>query len=165
MLPRRPDLGRRAVGEPERDPLGVRGDFTTAPEVSQMFGEMIGLWCVDLWTRMGKPAPFILAELGPGRGTLMADALRAARVAPDFLAAAQLHLVEINATLIAAQKAALQGFAPQWHRSFDSLPPGPVLLPPPGPVLLPPPGPVLFRPPPGLGLVEPLGAGAVPHGP
>lgn len=112
----------------ERDPLGVRGDFTTAPEVSQMFGEMIGLWCVDLWTRMGKPAPFILAELGPGRGTLMADALRAARVAPDFLAAAQLHLVEINTTLIAAQKAALQGFAPQWHRSFDSLPPGPLLL-------------------------------------
>ena len=112
----------------ERDPLGARGDFTTAPEVSQMFGEMIGLWCVDLWSRMGKPAPFILAELGPGRGSLMADALRAARVSPDFLAAAQIHLVEINTALIAAQKAALQGFAPQWHRSFDSLPPGPMLL-------------------------------------
>jgi NADH dehydrogenase [ubiquinone] 1 alpha subcomplex assembly factor 7 len=110
------------------DPLGIRGDFTTAPEVSQMFGEMIGLWCVDLWSRSGKPAPFILAELGPGRGSLMADALRAARVAPDFLAAAQIHLVEINTTLIAAQKAALQGFAPQWHKSFDSLPPGPMLL-------------------------------------
>ena len=112
----------------DRDPLGARGDFTTAPEVSQMFGEMIGLWCVDLWSRMGKPAPFILAELGPGRGTLMADALRAARVAPDFLAAAELHLVEINAALVAAQKAALQGFKPQWHKSFDSLPPGPMLL-------------------------------------
>jgi NADH dehydrogenase [ubiquinone] 1 alpha subcomplex assembly factor 7 len=112
----------------ERDPLGTRGDFITAPEVSQMFGEMIGLWCVDLWSRMGKPAPFILAELGPGRGTLMADALRAARVAPDFLAAADLHLVEINTGLIAAQKAALQGFNPQWHRSFDSVPPGPLLL-------------------------------------
>ncbi|MDQ7250119.1 class I SAM-dependent methyltransferase [Dongia sedimenti] len=112
----------------DRDPLGARGDFITAPEVSQMFGEMIGLWCVDLWTRMGQPTPFILAELGPGRGTLMADALRAARVAPDFLAAAQLHLVEINTTLIAAQKAALQGFTPQWHRSFDSLPSGPLLL-------------------------------------
>jgi NADH dehydrogenase [ubiquinone] 1 alpha subcomplex assembly factor 7 len=112
----------------DRDPLGRRGDFITAPEVSQMFGEMIGLWCVDLWLRMGKPAPFILAELGPGRGTLMGDALRAARVAPDFLAAAEIHLVEINATLIAAQKAALQGFAPQWHKSFDSLPPGPMLL-------------------------------------
>jgi NADH dehydrogenase [ubiquinone] 1 alpha subcomplex assembly factor 7 len=112
----------------ERDPLGSRGDFTTAPEVSQMFGEMIGLWCVDLWSRMGKPAPFILAELGPGRGTLIADALRAARVAPDFLAAAELHLVEINATLIAAQKAALQAFKPQWHRGFDTLPPGPMIL-------------------------------------
>jgi NADH dehydrogenase [ubiquinone] 1 alpha subcomplex assembly factor 7 len=112
----------------ERDPLGRRGDFITAPEVSQMFGEMIGLWCVDLWTRMGKPAPFILAELGPGRGTLMADALRAARVAPDFLAAAQIHLVEINTVLIAAQKAALEGFTPHWHRSFDTLPPGPMLL-------------------------------------
>ncbi len=112
----------------DRDPLGLRGDFITAPEVSQMFGEMIGLWCVDLWSRMGKPSPFILAELGPGRGTLMADALRAARVAPGFLAAAQVHLVEINATLIAAQKAALQGFAPQWHTTFDQLPPGPMLL-------------------------------------
>jgi len=112
----------------DRDPLGARGDFITAPEVSQMFGEMIGLWCVDLWSRMGRPAPFILAELGPGRGTLMADALRAARVAPDFLAAAEIHLVEINATLIATQKAALHGFKPQWHRSFDTLPPGPMLL-------------------------------------
>ena len=112
----------------DRDPLGRRGDFITAPEISQMFGEMIGLWCVDLWTRMGKPRPFILAELGPGRGTLMADALRAARVSPDFLEAAQVHLVEVNATLIAAQKAALQGFAPHWHRSFDALPPGQMLL-------------------------------------
>ena len=112
----------------DRDPLGLRGDFVTAPEVSQMFGEMIGLWCVDLWTRMGKPAPFILAELGPGRGTLMADALRAARVSPDFLAAAEIHLVEINATLIAAQKAALQGVTPRWHKTFDTLPPGPMLL-------------------------------------
>ena len=112
----------------DRDPLGAQGDFVTAPEVSQMFGEMLGLWCVDLWSRSGKPTPFILAELGPGRGTLMADALRAARVAPDFLAAAQIHLVEINAALIAAQKSVLQSFAPQWHRSFDSLPPGPMLL-------------------------------------
>jgi NADH dehydrogenase [ubiquinone] 1 alpha subcomplex assembly factor 7 len=113
----------------DRDPLGARGDFITAPEVSQMFGEMIGLWCVDLWSRSGKPNPFILAELGPGRGTLMADALRAARVAPDFLTAAEIHLVEINATLIAAQKAALPScFKPQWHKGFDTLPPGPMLL-------------------------------------
>ncbi len=112
----------------DRDPLGRAGDFITAPEVSQMFGEMLGLWCVDLWSRMGRPDPFLLAELGPGRGTLMADALRAARLAPDFLQAAQIHLVEVNATLVAAQKAALAGFAPRWHRTFDTLPAGPMLL-------------------------------------
>jgi NADH dehydrogenase [ubiquinone] 1 alpha subcomplex assembly factor 7 len=112
----------------DRDPLGAAGDFTTAPEVSQMFGELIGLWSVDLWSRVGKPDPFLLVELGPGRGTLMADALRGARVAPDFLKATSLHLVEINAALIAAQKAALQGFQPQWHRNFDSVPPGPMIL-------------------------------------
>jgi len=112
----------------DRDPLGRGGDFTTAPEVSQMFGEMIGLWCADLWSRMGKPDPFLLVELGPGRGTLMADALRAAKRAPDFLNAAEIHFVEVNATLIAAQKAALKGFAPNWHRTFDTLPSGPMLL-------------------------------------
>jgi NADH dehydrogenase [ubiquinone] 1 alpha subcomplex assembly factor 7 len=112
----------------DRDPLGRAGDFITAPEVSQMFGEMIGLWCVDLWSRLGKPDPFLLVELGPGRGTLMADALRAARRAPDFLKAADIHLVEINAALIAAQKASLAGFAPHWHRGFDSLPAGPMLV-------------------------------------
>ena len=112
----------------DRDPLGRVGDFITAPEVSQMFGEMIGLWCVDLWSRMGKPDPFLLVELGPGRGTLMADALRAAKRAPDFVAAAEIHLVEVNAKLIGAQKAALAGFTPHWHRTFDTLPTGPMLL-------------------------------------
>jgi NADH dehydrogenase [ubiquinone] 1 alpha subcomplex assembly factor 7 len=112
----------------DRDPFGRAGDFVTAPEVSQMFGEMIGLWCVDLWSRMGKPDPFILGELGPGRGTLMADALRAARRSPDFLSAARIHLVEMNAKLIAAQKEALKDFSPEWHRVFDSVPPGPLIL-------------------------------------
>jgi NADH dehydrogenase [ubiquinone] 1 alpha subcomplex assembly factor 7 len=112
----------------DRDPLGRAGDFITAPEVSQMFGEMIGLWCVDLWHRIGRPDPFLLVELGPGRGTLMADALRAAKRTPAFLNAAEIHLVEVNATLIAAQKASLEGFAPNWHRTFDSLPSGPMLL-------------------------------------
>jgi NADH dehydrogenase [ubiquinone] 1 alpha subcomplex assembly factor 7 len=112
----------------DRDPLGAAGDFTTAPEVSQMFGELIGLWAVDFWSRMGKPDPFLLVELGPGRGTLMADALRAARAVPDFLKAARIHLVEINAALIEAQKLSLQAFQPQWHRGFDSLPPGPMIL-------------------------------------
>ena len=64
-----------------RDPFGASGDFTTAPEISQMFGELIGLWAAEVWTSMGRPSPLRLVELGPGRGTLMSDALRAARVA------------------------------------------------------------------------------------
>src|ERR1700743_2379106 len=69
-----------------RQPFGAAGDFITAPEVSQMFGEMLGLWCVQVWHDQGQPRRKRLVELGPGRGTLMADALRAARVAPEFLA-------------------------------------------------------------------------------
>ncbi len=123
-----------ALGHPEygyyatRDPLGRGGDFTTAPEISQVFGELIGLWCVDLWDRAGRPAPFILAELGPGRGTLMADALRAARIVPQFLTALRLHLVETSPMLRQAQHRALKPFAPIWHDSIASLPGGPRLL-------------------------------------
>ena len=80
-------------------PLGEAGDFTTAPEISQMFGEMLGLWCVAMWRRMGAPAPVLLVELGPGRGTLMADALRAARTDSRFLDAMRLHLVETSPAL------------------------------------------------------------------
>src|ERR1700760_2369119 len=69
-----------------RDPFGAAGDFITAPEVSQMFGEMLGLWCVQVWHDQGRPKKTRLVELGPGRGTLMADVLRAAKVAPEFLA-------------------------------------------------------------------------------
>jgi len=123
-----------ALGHPEygyyatRDPLGRRGDFTTAPEISQIFGELIGLWCVDLWDRAGRPAPFILAELGPGRGTLMADAMRAARVMPEFLAALRLHLVETSPVLRQVQHRTLKRFAPSWHDSIASLPAGPLLV-------------------------------------
>jgi NADH dehydrogenase [ubiquinone] 1 alpha subcomplex assembly factor 7 len=109
-----------------RDPLGAHGDFITAPEVSQMFGELVGAWCVDLWQRMGAPQPFVLAELGPGRGTLMQDALRAA--APDFLRAMRLHLVERSPVLRAAQEEALQTYAPTWHGNAAELPPGPLIL-------------------------------------
>ncbi|HVI91439.1 MAG TPA: class I SAM-dependent methyltransferase [Dongiaceae bacterium] len=111
-----------------RDPLGAGGDFTTAPEISQMFGEMIGLWCVDTWQRLGSPQEINLIELGPGRGTLMADALRAAKLAPDFLAAIRLHLVEISAPLRARQAANLQAYRPQWHDGIETLPPGHMLL-------------------------------------
>ena len=111
-----------------RDPLGAGGDFTTAPEISQMFGEMIGLWCVATWRRMGEPSSFALAELGPGRGTLMADALRAARLEPRFLAAAQLHLVETSPALREKQKAALAAHHPTWHADFGGVPDAPLLL-------------------------------------
>ncbi len=111
-----------------RDPFGARGDFVTAPEVSQMFGELIGLWCVETWRAMGAPARLVLAELGPGRGTLLGDALRAARVAPDFLAAAELHLVEISAALRARQGATLADYRPAWHTRIEDVPEGPALF-------------------------------------
>jgi NADH dehydrogenase [ubiquinone] 1 alpha subcomplex assembly factor 7 len=111
-----------------RDPLGAAGDFVTAPEVSQVFGELLGLWCAAGWEQLGRPEPVILAELGPGRGTLMADALRALRVAPDFRHALRLHLVETSPVLRRAQAAALAAAAPSWHESIATLPAGPLLL-------------------------------------
>lgn len=111
-----------------QDPLGAEGDFITAPEVSQMFGELIGLWCVDTWRRLGSPGAFQLIEIGPGRGTLMQDALRAARVAPDFLKAKSLHLVEINATLREEQAKRLAPHEPIWHETAASVPAGPALI-------------------------------------
>ena len=122
-----------ALGHPKhgyyqaQTPFGAAGDFITAPEISQMFGEMIGLWCVQRWRDMGSPQAFMLCELGPGRGTLMADALRAARSAPDFLNAAHLHLVETSRALRESQKAAI-GRAATWHDSVADLPPLPALI-------------------------------------
>lgn len=109
-------------------PLGAAGDFTTAPEISQMFGELVGAWLADRWLAMGRPQPVRLVELGPGRGTLLADALRATRGVGGFHAALDLHLVDINETLRAAQAAALAGFAPTWHDRLDGVPDGPMLL-------------------------------------
>jgi len=111
-----------------RDPLGGTGDFITAPEVSQIFGELIGLWCAELWQRLGAPDPVLLVELGPGRGTLMADALRAARIVPGFGQALRLHLVEHSPVLRAKQGEVLGAHAPHWHDSTATLPPGPMLL-------------------------------------
>src|ERR1700746_1003531 len=87
-----------------RDPLGQRGDFITAPEVSQMFGELIGLWMAATWQQMGSPANVRIVELGPGRGTLMNDALRAVQVMPEFREAIVVHLVEISPVLQARQE-------------------------------------------------------------
>jgi NADH dehydrogenase [ubiquinone] 1 alpha subcomplex assembly factor 7 len=105
-----------------RDPFGAAGDFTTAPEMTQAFGELIGLWCVEVWKLLGSPSAFSLTELGPGRGTLMSDALRAARLDPDFLAAAKLHLVEASPKLREKQAALLKDYSPVWIDSVAALP-------------------------------------------
>ena len=109
-------------------PIGAGGDFITAPEVSQMFGELIGLWCAAVWQSMGRPQRVNLVELGPGRGTLLADALRAGRTVPAFRAAIDLHLVETNESLRAEQAAVLADSRPTWHERFETVPPGPVLV-------------------------------------
>jgi NADH dehydrogenase [ubiquinone] 1 alpha subcomplex assembly factor 7 len=112
-----------------RDPFGVAGDFTTAPEVSQMFGELIGLWCAELWRRMGAPRRVLLVEMGPGRGTLMQDMLRAAKVLPEFRAALDVQLIETSPTLKKRQQKALasEDVAITWHERPESLPEGPLL--------------------------------------
>lgn len=90
-----------------RDPLGAAGDFTTAPEIAQVFGELLGVWSIAVWQAMGAPKSFVLGELGPGRGTLMADLLRAARIVPAFGAAARVHFVERSPKMRAAQARAV----------------------------------------------------------
>jgi NADH dehydrogenase [ubiquinone] 1 alpha subcomplex assembly factor 7 len=112
----------------QANPLGRDGDFITAPEITQMFGELIGLWAAQSWLDMGRPDPFNLIELGPGRGTLMADALRACSKVPGFLDAMQLHLVETNAPLKRLQAEALTAYAPQWHTALDQCPEGPCII-------------------------------------
>ncbi|MGR3621558.1 class I SAM-dependent methyltransferase [Pseudophaeobacter sp.] len=111
-----------------RSPFGSEGDFTTAPEISQMFGELIGLALAQCWLDQGAPAPFSLAELGPGRGTLMADLLRATRAVPGFHAAMQIHLVEASPRLRAQQKDALAENQVRWVDSVDALPEQPLFL-------------------------------------
>jgi NADH dehydrogenase [ubiquinone] 1 alpha subcomplex assembly factor 7 len=106
-----------------RDPLGARGDFTTAPEISQMFGEMVGAALADCWQRAGSPSDAVYAELGPGRGTLASDALRVLRGAGFD---GSVHFVETSAVLRDAQA----GAAPEaeWHETLESLPDAPLLL-------------------------------------
>jgi NADH dehydrogenase [ubiquinone] 1 alpha subcomplex assembly factor 7 len=111
-----------------RDPIGAAGDFTTAPEISQIFGELIGLWCAELWQRIGRPDPVILAELGPGRGILMSDILRAAGAMPKFRRALRLHLVEVSPILRAEQKRRLGDARPIWLDRIEDLPDGAMLL-------------------------------------
>ena len=119
-----PDYGYYAT----RDPLGAAGDFTTAPEISQMFGEMLGLCLAQAWLDQGRLAPFVLAEIGPGRGTLMADILRTIRAVPGMAEAAELHLIEASPALRAKQAETLKDNAPHWHDSIATLPDGPLFL-------------------------------------
>ena len=111
-----------------RDPFGASGDFTTAPEISQMFGELLGLCLAQAWLDQGAPSPVALAELGPGRGTLMADALRATQGVPGFHAALSLHLVEVSPHLRQVQAQTLARYRPLWHDSAATLPDAPLLL-------------------------------------
>jgi len=126
------DFMAEALGHPQhgyyitRDPLGAAGDFTTAPEISQMFGELVGLALAQGWLDQGAPGRIVLAELGPGRGTLMADALRATRGVPGFHDALTVHFVETSPALRAAQARAVPGA--HWHDSIAMLPEAPLYL-------------------------------------
>src|SRR5271157_830906 len=113
-----------------RDPLGASGDFTTAPEISQMFGELLGLWAAEVWSSMGSPSPVHLIEIGPGRGTLMSDALRAARIVPEFRAALDVWLAEMSPTLAAMQHELLldSGVAVAWAQKLSEIPSGPAIV-------------------------------------
>lgn len=120
---------RACLDDPEhgyyrrRPAIGAGGDFTTAAEISQVFGELIGIWAAVAWRAMGAPAEVDIVELGPGRGTMMCDALRSARIVPGFLAAARVHLVESNALLREAQRQTLSPASAQvqitWHESLE----------------------------------------------
>jgi NADH dehydrogenase [ubiquinone] 1 alpha subcomplex assembly factor 7 len=132
------DYMQVCVSDPEhgywhrRDTIGAAGDFVTAPEISQIFGELVGLWCAVTWQQLGSPSPVRLVELGPGRGTLMRDALRAARSMPGFTEAATVHLVEISDALRQVQQATLSVSPSQsaisWHRDFSKVPDGPAII-------------------------------------
>jgi SAM-dependent MidA family methyltransferase len=113
-----------------RTQAGIGRDFITSPEISQVFGELIGLWCAVVWQQMGEPTHLSLVELGPGRGTLMRDALRALRLVPALRTAAHVHLVESNAVLREAQRALLQSEALplHWHADPANVPPGPAIV-------------------------------------
>jgi len=113
-----------------RDPFGRGGDFVTAPEISQMFGELLGVWVGEIWRAAGAPSPSRLVELGPGRGTMMSDVLRVARVTPGFLEAISVHLVETSPVLRDIQRETLAG-AParvEWCADVALAPPGPAFF-------------------------------------
>ncbi len=114
-----------------REPFGVAGDFTTAPEIGQMFGELVGVWLYDCWAAAGRPAGTVLAEIGPGRGTLMKDIVRTLyKVAPAFVRQTRFELVETSPRLRETQRATLADSLPDfaWHESVATLPDGPLFI-------------------------------------
>lgn len=115
---------------PTRDPLGSDGDFITAPEISQMFGELLGLWAVQSWQDMNRPQTVHLVELGPGRGIMMSDMLRAAQLDPAFLKAVRVTLIEASAALEAVQAKTLANspVPVNWVKDLAALPEGPVII-------------------------------------
>jgi NADH dehydrogenase [ubiquinone] 1 alpha subcomplex assembly factor 7 len=110
--------------------IGANGDFVTAPEISQIFGELIGLWSATVWQLLGQPAPVRLVELGPGRGTLMCDALRSAQALSPFSQSTTVHLVELSAPLRVLQQQALRAHADRtsWHDNLADVPAGPAIV-------------------------------------
>jgi NADH dehydrogenase [ubiquinone] 1 alpha subcomplex assembly factor 7 len=112
------------------EPIGARGDFITAPEISQMFGELVGVWMAAVWRGLGAPENVRVVELGPGRGTLMIDALRAVRVVKEFHSAIVLHLVEVSPKLKALQEERMGGVGVPilWHGSLEEVPAGPAII-------------------------------------
>lgn len=130
------DFMADALGHPHEGyymtgaPIGAEGDFTTSPEISQIFGELIGLWLVEAWRGMNSPKAFNLIELGPGRGVLMQDVLRAARLRPDFTRAAHLWLLETSGRLRHEQQKRLRAgeVKPSWADEFGDIPPAPSLI-------------------------------------
>lgn len=113
-----------------RDPIGAGADFVTAPEISQMFGELLGLWAAQAWQDMGRPESLVLAELGPGKGTMMADMLRAGRAVPGFADVLKISLVEASAALKMVQGGTLAraGVPVGWARSIEAIPAGPAII-------------------------------------
>ena len=110
------------------DPIGQTGDFTTAPEISQMFGELIGCWAAQIWQESGYPTPLRWIELGPGRGTLCADALRAIMDVSKIIKNIEVHLVEASPTLHRQQQHVLAKWQPIWHADLTSIPGGPCII-------------------------------------
>jgi SAM-dependent MidA family methyltransferase len=112
----------------QAEAIGRSGDFVTAPEVSQVFGELLGVWCIEQWRRLGQPRSLKLVELGPGRGTLAADVLRAMNLRRELLQGLDVHLVEVNETLRQQQRRAVGNYPVTWHETLEDVPAGPFVL-------------------------------------